>query len=332
MTAVEDLSFTVEEGQIYGFLGPNGAGKSTTMNMMTGYIAMSAGTVTIQGHDIMEEPQAARRCMGYLPEQPPVYPDLTVREYLDFAAGLKKIPARARENAITEAMSQTDILDMAERLIRNLSKGYRQRVGLAQALLGAPEVLILDEPMVGLDPKQIVEIRELIQSLGKKHTIILSSHILSEIRAICDHIMIISHGRLVASDTPDRLLQTMTGAGSLDVTLKADEAKAGELLSSFGNDLSFSLTPSSEEGCVSARIQLSREEPDIREQLFYHCAQEKVPILEMTRNSQSLEEVFLELTEEDEPAGTQAGKGVPKGEEPARNVAVEEADKEADQA
>ena len=209
--AVNDLSFQVEKGQIYGFLGPNGAGKSTTMNIITGYLAPTAGEVKVDGHDIMKEPEEANRCIGYLPEMPPVYQDMTVQEYLRFAAELKGIPSKEREDRIEEAMSMTRVLDMRGRLIRNLSKGYKQRVGLAQALLGSPEVLILDEPTVGLDPKQIIEIRDLIKSLKNKHTIILSSHILSEVSAVCDKILIISKGKLVACDTPEGLTRLMTG-------------------------------------------------------------------------------------------------------------------------
>ena len=209
--AVNDLSFQVEKGQIYGFLGPNGAGKSTTMNIITGYLAPTAGEVKVDGHYIMKEPEEAKRCIGYLPEMTPVYPDKTVQEYLRFAAELKGIPSKEREERMEEAMKMTRVLDMRGRLIRNLSKGYKQRVGLAQALLGSPEVLILDEPTIGLDPKQIIEIRDLIKSLKNKHTIILSSHILSEVSAVCDKILIISKGKLVACDTPEGLTRLMTG-------------------------------------------------------------------------------------------------------------------------
>ena len=201
----------------HGFLGPNGAGKSTTMNIITGYLAPTAGEVKVDGHDIMKEPEEAKRCIGYLPEMPPVYPDMTVQEYLRFAAELKGIPSKEREDRMEEAMKMTRVLDMRGRLIRNLSKGYKQRVGLAQALLGSPEVLILDEPTVGLDPKQIIEIRDLIKSLKNKHTIILSSHILSEVSAVCDKILIISKGKLVACDTPegaDKADDRRSGAGN----------------------------------------------------------------------------------------------------------------------
>lgn len=219
-TAVDHLSFRVEKGQIYGFLGSNGAGKSTTMNIITGYLAASQGTVTVNGKDIQKEPEEAKKCIGYLPELPPVYADMTVEEYLRFAAELKKIPKAERTAQVAKVMEMTRITDMKKRLIRNLSKGYKQRVGLAQAILGEPEVIILDEPTVGLDPKQIIEIRDLIRSLGKNHTVILSSHILSEVSAICDHIMIISHGKLVASDSPEGLQKLMSGSGWLELEVK----------------------------------------------------------------------------------------------------------------
>ena len=210
--AVDDLSLTVEPGKIYGFLGPNGAGKSTTMNIITGYLGATSGEVKINGHDIFKEPEEAKKCIGYLPEIPPLYVDMTVREYLDFVAELKKLEKSLRKRYVEEAMETTGITDVANRMIRNLSKGYRQRVGFAQAILGYPEIIILDEPTVGLDPKQIIEIRELIKKLGEKHTVILSSHILTEISAVCDHVFIISKGKLVASDATENLVTLMSGA------------------------------------------------------------------------------------------------------------------------
>lgn len=232
-TAVDHLNFHVEQGQIYGFLGPNGAGKSTTMNMLTGYLAATEGQIKINGYDISEEPQEAKRCIGYLPEIPPLYLEMTSREYLHFVAELKGVEPKQREEMLHRIMEQTQILEVQDRLIRQLSKGYRQRVGLAQALVGDPPVLILDEPMVGLDPKQIIEIRELIKSLGKKHTIILSSHILSEITSVCDHIMIISQGKLVASDTPENLGNYLTDSGMMELQVRGNKAaceKAAKLL------------------------------------------------------------------------------------------------------
>ena len=208
--AVDDISFTLEPGKIYGFLGPNGAGKSTTMNMITGYIGNTSGSIVINGHDIFSDPEEAKACIGYLPELPPLYVDMTVMEYLQFVAELKKVPKEEREEAIAKSIQMTKLEDVAERMIKNLSKGYKQRVGLAQAILGFPEIIILDEPTVGLDPMQIIEIRELIKELGKEHTVILSSHILSEIEAVCDYVFIISKGKLVASDTTENLLKNMS--------------------------------------------------------------------------------------------------------------------------
>jgi ABC-2 type transport system ATP-binding protein len=218
--AVKDLSFHVEKGQIYGFLGPNGAGKSTTMNVITGYLCATEGTVTVNGYDTFKEPEKAKAQIGYLPELPPLYPDMTVTEYLKFVAKLKKIAKSERKTMIDEAMELTGITDVSSRLIKNLSKGYKQRVGLAQAILGYPEVIILDEPTVGLDPKQIIEIRDLIKKLGEKHTVILSSHILSEVSAVCDQIMIMSHGQLVANDTPDNLANLLSENHSSELHIK----------------------------------------------------------------------------------------------------------------
>ena len=224
-TAVDHLSFKIEKGKIYGFLGPNGAGKSTTMNMITGYIASTEGTVTIDGHDILDEPEQAKKCIGYLPEMPPLYFDMTVLEYMNFVADLKKIPKDKKKSMVAEVMEMVKITDMKNRLIKNLSKGYRQRVGLAQAILGYPEVIILDEPTVGLDPKQIIEIRDLIKSLKEKHTVILSSHILSEVSAVCDYVLIISHGKLVASDTPENLGKLAEGSNTLNLIVKGEKDK-----------------------------------------------------------------------------------------------------------
>ena len=281
-TAVDHLSFRVKKGQIYGFLGPNGAGKTTTMNMLTGYLAPTEGQIRIDGHDISEEPVEARRRIGYLPEIPPLYLDMTPLEYLRFAAELKGVAKEKRESEVERVMEKTQIQDMQDRLIRHLSKGYRQRVGLAQALLGDPEVLILDEPMVGLDPKQIIEIRELIRSLGKKHTVILSSHILSEITSICDHVMIISHGKLAASDTPENLSHYMKNSDVCELKIRG-----------------------SREACDQARELLKR-----------------VKGLEITASAASLEDVFLELTssepEKDEEAKTEEERPEERKPEPEK--------------
>jgi ABC-2 type transport system ATP-binding protein len=302
--AVDGLNFKVEKGQIYGFLGPNGAGKSTTMNMITGYLASTSGTITVDGHNILKEPEEAKKRIGYLPELPPLYPDMTVSEYLRFVSELKKIKKPERQKMIDEAMEMTRIVEVKNRLIRNLSKGYKQRVGLAQAILGYPEVIILDEPTVGLDPKQIIEIRDLIKSLSKKHTVILSSHILSEVSAICDHILIISKGKLVASDTPEHLSKLMSGTNSLALTVKTDLEKARQLFKDFKEIKNMEIHDSTISGAQDLILQMEGTK-DIREAIFYHCAEEKCPILQMRQNNMSLEDVFLELTSDDEPKQSQ---------------------------
>ena len=220
--AVDHLSFSIEKGGIYGLLGPNGAGKSTTMNIMTGYIGATEGEVLIDGHDILKDAKAAKQCIGYLPEIPPVYPDMTVLEYLRFSAELKGIDKKERDDQIVKILEMTQTTEVAHRLIKNLSKGYRQRVGLAHAIMGFPPVIVLDEPTVGLDPKQIIEIRALIKELSKDHTIILSSHILTEISEICDYIMIIAHGKLIASDTTENMTKMMEGQNTYQITVRGD--------------------------------------------------------------------------------------------------------------
>lgn len=297
--AVDNLSFRVERGMIYGFLGPNGAGKSTTMNMMTGYIAATSGTVKINGYDILKNPEQAKKSIGYLPELPPVYPDMTVYEYLKFVAELKKVKRSEQKAQIEDVMAQTRIEDVQNRLIKNLSKGYKQRVGLAQAIIGYPEVLILDEPTVGLDPKQIIEIRELIRELAKKHTIILSSHILSEVSAVCDHIMIISKGKLVASDTPEGLVTRLKGGRQLMMSVQGEQSELEEILQSIGQIKDYSIQPSKAQGCVSAIIR-TQEQDDIRVELFHRLAAADLPIMELSLSEKSLEDVFLELTGEEE--------------------------------
>lgn len=300
--AVDHLSFTVEDGQIYGFLGPNGAGKSTTMNIMTGYLGATEGDVIIDGHNILEEPAAAKACIGYLPEVPPLYPDMTVLEYLEFASRLKKLPGSGRQEAVAEVMELVQISDVKGRLIKNLSKGYRQRVGMAQAILGRPQVIILDEPTVGLDPKQIIEIRDMIRSLGKKHTVLLSSHILSEVSAVCDHILIIAHGRLIASDTPGNLEREMAGAGGIKLTVKGDEARVRSILEALPGISSPAFSESGEEQVCRVSLEFGASPEgaaDIREAIFYAFADSRCPILSMEPVRASLEQVFLELTEDE---------------------------------
>ena len=299
--AVDHLSFRVEKGQIYGFLGPNGTGKSTTMNIITGYLAATEGTVTIDGKDIQKDPEEAKRSIGYLPELPPLYVDMTVREYLEFVAELKKVPKKERKQQIDEVMEMTQITDMQQRLIRNLSKGYRQRVGLAQAILGYPEVIILDEPTVGLDPKQIIEIRDLIRKLGENHTVILSSHILSEVSAVCDHIMIIAHGKLVASDSPENLQKLMSGSMELNLEVKGSAAAVKSALQEISQIDRIEENTEASKNVAKMKV-ISKENADIREQVFYALADAKLPILEMTHAEKSLEDIFLELTEDVAPS------------------------------
>lgn len=298
--AVDDLNIKVEPGKIYGFLGPNGAGKSTTMNIITGYLAATEGTVKINGYDIFDEPKKAKACIGYLPEQPPLYMDMTPREYLSFVADLKKVDKLNKKEMIQEIMEETGISEVSDRLIRHLSKGYKQRVGIAQALVAYPEVLILDEPTVGLDPNQIIEVRELIKKLGKKHTIILSSHILPEVSAVCDYVWIINKGKLVASDKPEKLAENIDNCIYYELTLKGDENRVKEILSGQNLIKSYELLDNDgKELKLMVQIEEDRSD-DIEESLFYLFADNRIPILSSVRKSNSLEDVFLAFTGEDE--------------------------------
>ena len=298
--AVDHLNFTIEEGHIYGFLGPNGAGKSTTMNIMTGYLGATEGEVLINGHDILKEPEEAKKQIGYLPELPPLYMDMTIREYMEFAAELKKIPKEKRAESIEDVEKLVKIKDVEKRLIKNLSKGYRQRVGLAQAVLGFPEIIILDEPSVGLDPKQIIEIRELIRKLAKKHTVILSSHILAEVREVCDYIMIISKGKLVASDTPENLERYLGESGLIEIETRTEASKVKEVLKNVPGIEKVSLKIDAS-GITSGQIREKRGQ-DIREELFTTFAEKKMPLLKLNAVQVSLEDVFMELTQSDKAA------------------------------
>lgn len=316
--AVKNLSFTVEEGQIYGFLGPNGAGKSTTMNIITGYLASTEGEVLINGHNILEEPEEAKKCIGYLPELPPVYTDMTVLEYLKFVAELKKIPKDQRKKQILEVMNLVKITDMQNRLIKNLSKGYRQRVGLAQAVLGFPKIIILDEPSVGLDPKQIIEIRELIRQLAKKHTVILSSHILAEVREVCDYILIISKGKLVASDTPENLERNLGDSDLIEIETKASPDEVRRILETVDGIRSIS-TKYLENGITWAQIQ-EKKNTDVREKVFQAFAQNHQPLLKLNPLQVSLEDVFMELTQSDRAAEEYAEKAKKKETEDMKDA------------
>ncbi len=296
--AVDHLSFSVPDGQIFGFLGPNGAGKSTTMNIMTGYLGATEGEVLVDGHSITGEPELVKRSVGYLPELPPLYMDMTCEEYLLFAAGLKKVPRKDRNSQVDQVMEMTGTMTVRGRLIRNLSKGYRQRVGLAQALLGFPKVLILDEPTVGLDPKQILEIRTLIRSLSKNHTILLSSHILSEVQEVCDHLLIIHHGRKVACGAPDELERELADEPTLELTLRGTDSQARAMLAGVPSVAALSPLPTREENAVSYRLEQATG-ADIREDLFHACAQAGLPILALRRDALTLEDIFLRLTSDD---------------------------------
>ena len=294
-TAVDDLNMTLEDGKIYGLLGPNGAGKTTTMNMLTGYMGPTSGEIIINGHNIQKEPKAARKSIGYLPEQPPLYNDMTVKEYLTFAAELKNIDKKSRKVDVLQAMEKTGTRDVAGRMIRNLSKGYRQRVGLAQAILGMPDIIILDEPTVGMDPIQIIEIRDMIRKLGEEHTVILSSHILSEVSEICEFVYIISQGKLVAGDTVENLETQLSGNSELILVVKADAETAGTLAQAEGVK-KCTVEPTAKEDNVRVILQADGN-MDIRENVSVFCAQSQIPILEMQLNAATLEDVFLELTE-----------------------------------
>ncbi len=301
LKAVDNISFSVDSGEVLGFLGPNGAGKSTTMNIITGYISSTSGTVTIDGHEILEEPKKAKQKIGYLPEVPPLYPDMTVRKYLEFMFELKKVKLPKKEH-IDEVMRIVGIKGKGGRIIKNLSKGYRQRVGFAQALLGNPPVLILDEPTVGLDPNQIIEFRKLIRSLGKKHTVIFSSHVLSEISATCERVIVISNGKIVADGKTDELSQSFSGKKKLSLIVdskssdvlaelkKIPGVKKAEKVRSFSN------------GSVKYSISYSKDE-DIRKDVFSAMVRIDAPILEMQSGDETLEDMFLKLTQNSDNRG-----------------------------
>lgn len=293
--ALDDISFTVDTGEVLGFLGPNGAGKSTTMNIITGYISSTSGTVTVDGTEILENPRETKRKIGYLPEIPPLYPEMTVRKYLEFMFDLKKVKLPKKEH-IEEIMRLVRITDMADRLIKNLSKGYRQRVGFGQALLGNPPVLILDEPTVGLDPKQIIEIRKLIRSLGKKHTVIFSSHVLSEISATCDRIIVISEGRLVADSKADELSKALADTQKLSLTVEGSTSDVlGEIKKIPGVKKYMKVRELGEKSAVYS-VEYGNEF-DIRREVFSAMARINAPILEMKSGNESLEDMFLKLTQ-----------------------------------
>ena len=301
-TAVSDLSFTVDSGQIYGFLGPNGAGKSTTMNIMTGCLSATEGAVRIDGHDIFEEPEQTKRLIGYLPEQPPLYMNETPEEYLRFVGEAKGLRGAELERQIDEGIHQTGIEDVARRRISALSKGYKQRVGIAQALLGNPKVIILDEPTVGLDPIQIIEIRDLIKELGQTHTVIFSSHILSEVQTICDQIIMIAKGKLVAFDTPENLEQHLLTPNEVILTTDTPASEVRTLLEGISNITELSLEEP-DSGLVTARIKTDLSDVyQISRAVFSAFAASGNTLLELAVKKANLEDIFLELADNDAAA------------------------------
>ena len=296
--AVDDLSFTIEDGEIFGFLGPNGAGKSTTMNIITGCLSATEGTVVIDGNDIFEEAYKAKKNVGYLPEQPPLYMDMTVEEYLRFVAEAKKVKKDKLPEEVDRVMKKTSILDVHNRLIKTLSKGYKQRVGIAQALIGNPKVIILDEPTVGLDPRKIIEIRDLIRNLGKEHTVILSSHILQEVNSVCDKIMIIAHGKLKVCATPEELYHTYCGNRLLYVRTRISPERLNGVLEGIEGEKVFSR----EDGLTQAEIQFHEEVvyadgTDVRDRIFKIMCEQNIPLVELYFKKPTLEQVFMELTQ-----------------------------------
>lgn len=296
--AIEDVSFTVNKGEILGFLGPNGAGKTTTMNILTGYIPSTSGSVKVDGFDIMEQPREVKKRIGYLPELPPLYVDMTVTDFLDFCAALKEVDKAAWKGQKTDIMELVKITHVQHRLIRNLSKGYRQRVGLAQSLVGTPDVLVLDEPTVGLDPKQIIEIRKLIKALGKNHTIILSSHILPEVSAVCERVVIINRGKIVAEDTPDQLSKKLGDYTRFTMTVAGPEKKVSEMLKQVYGVKYLETQNKLKEDEYSYIIEADKD-LDVRKPIFNRLAEAGYPILELKSLGMSLEDIFLQLTTEE---------------------------------
>ena len=296
--ALDDISFSVDEGEILGFLGPNGAGKTTTMNIMTGYIACTEGDVHIGGIDIVEEPERAKAQIGYLPESPPVYGDMRVDEYLNFVAAIKNVKRSERKQMISDIKQSVRIEDMSRRLIKNLSKGYRQRVGMAQAMIGYPKLIIMDEPTVGLDPKQIIEMRDVIRSLGKQHTVILSSHIMQEVSAVCDRVMIINRGKIVASDTPEHLSVNLSQAHKMALRIKGEQEAILSALEGYPIIHEVKVIASREAGTLDLELA-GDDNADIREAIFACMAANSLPILMMKSLDLSLEDIFLQLTNEE---------------------------------
>ena len=305
-TAVKNVSFSISEGEIVGFLGPNGAGKSTIMNILTGYLSLTEGSVTVDGFDVLDNPEQVKKRIGYLPEQPPLYPDMTVKEYLGFVYDLKNVrfPKKAHLDEIERLVN---IKDVENRLIKNLSKGYKQRVGIAQALVGNPDVLILDEPTVGLDPKQIIEIRTLIANLGKHHTVILSSHILSEIQAVCKRILIINSGVVVADDTAENLSNNLSSDHAVTIRVQGPEGEVQKLITTIKGVQNVTPLGMVESGSFDFLVE-PVQGVDVRRDIFSRLSDRKWPLIEITTRALTLEQIFLRLTEGAEPAQSVAKK------------------------
>lgn len=296
--AVDNVSFTVGDGEIVGFLGPNGAGKSTTMNILTGYLSYTAGSVKIDGHDILEEPTEAKKCIGYLPEQPPLYMDMTVWEYLSFVYDLKKIKGKDKKEHLLKILSEVGITEVKKRRIGNLSKGYKQRVGLAQALIGDPKVLILDEPTVGLDPNQIIDIRNVIRDLGKRHTVILSSHILPEVSAVCERVLIINKGRLTEDKSADDVKEASLGI--IEITAAAEKDSVISAAANIENAGGITVVREDDDK-TTVRIEVKNcSVSDFSKELFFAFAERKIPILSQTEIEKNLEDIFIEATKKKE--------------------------------
>ncbi len=302
IAAVKNLNFTVQKGEVLGFLGPNGAGKSTTMNIITGYLPSSEGTVKVCGYDILESPKEVKKRIGYLPEHPPLFFDMTVIDYLNFVGDLKRIDKKHKKSQIADIMELARITDMRNRLIKNLSKGYKQRVGLAQSLIGNPEVLVLDEPTIGLDPKQIIEMRRLIKALGKEHTLILSSHILPEISATCDRVVIINKGQIAAIDTADNLSRNLGNASKLSVTVAGPKASVLSHIKELYGIKYVEANIEKGKDVVSYVVE-SDKEIDVRRPLFFAMAKAGYPIIELKSMDMSLEDIFLQLTTQEKEVG-----------------------------
>lgn len=293
-TAVDDISFTIQNGEIIGFLGPNGAGKSTTMNMITGYIEPTEGTITVNGYDIQKKPQKAKKQIGYMPEGVPLYQDLTVKEFVTYMAELKKVDKKVKKEEVEKAITETGIKDVEKKLIRNLSRGYKQRVSMAGALVGSPDVLILDEPTVGLDPKQITEIRSLIKELGKEHTIILSSHILSEVSQLCERVIIINKGKIVAIDTPENLEKATQEKNIILVTVEDKQNKMKEINTLIPEIAKCEEVKDNGDGTKQYMIE-AKENADLRKQLFEVLPKNDITIFELKKAETSLEDAFITL-------------------------------------